>query len=430
MSRDDGRETDESPTRTGYTRRRVLQAASLGAVGVAGCTQFVPNRTETPTVETPLSTLIASWRGHDPTTATTLQWIGSDETGSVDVELSPENDDTEVTDRTDVSPFGDSDLYRHRAVLTGLDPDTRYEIAVDGSGTRLVVGTAPDGLAEPVTFAAGGDIGTSSAVPPLHEQAASWDPLFGLVGGDLAYADGEDVGEWITFLEHWHEYMRTGDRLVPLVAAIGDHELRDREFYGTPDDAPFFYSLFDNVQQDRAYWTLDIGTELSILILDSNHTAEAAGAQTEWLEDALAERANRDHLLATYHVPAYPSSKPIEDEERGSIRRHWVPLFEAYGVDVAFEHDDHAYKRTHPLEDGEPEPDDGVLYLGDGAWGQEPREVKSPDERPYLAASERRRHVIRATLSPDGSREFRAIEGDGDVLDRIDETDRRSLPAR
>lgn len=219
--------------------------------------------------------------------------------------------------------------------------------------------------------------------------------------------------------------MRSGDRLVPLVAATGDHELRDREFYGTPDDAPFFYSLFDNVQQECAYWALDIGIQLSILILDSNHTAEVAGAQTEWFKDALAERTDRDHLLAAYHVPAYPSSKPIGDEERESIRQHWVPLLERYGVDVAFEHDDHTYKRTHPLEDDEPDSKDGVLYLGDGAWGQEPREVDAPDERPYLAASASKRHVIRAELFPDGSRTFRAVGSDGDVIDRVDETERQ-----
>jgi acid phosphatase type 7 len=56
----------------------------------------------------------------------------------------------------------------------------------------------------------------------------------------LAYADGEDEEEWITFLRHWNEYMRSGDRLIPLIAAIGDHELKDREFFGTPEDAPFF----------------------------------------------------------------------------------------------------------------------------------------------------------------------------------------------
>ena len=406
-----------------YARRRVLQVAGVGVVSVAGCASFEFGDDETPTSER--STLIATWRGRDPTSAITLQWLeDADGPGGVFVELAAD-DGPGSSARSGVDPFGDSELSRHRAAVTDLEPDTSYRIAVDGDETDLTVRTAPTEIDDSLSFAEGGDIGTDDVVPRLHDQAASRDPLFGLVGGDLAYADGYDVEKWVTFLEHWHEHMRSGDRLVPLVAAIGDHELRDREYYGTPEDAPFFYSLFDNVQEDRAYWALDIGDELSILILDSNHTAEVEGTQTEWFESALAERSDREHLLAAYHVPAFPSAKALDDEERGSIRDHWVPLFEAYDVDVAFEHDDHTYKRTHRLLDGEPD-EDGVLYLGDGAWGREAREPDSPAERPYLAVSESALHVIDVELSADGSRRFEAVGPDGETVDRLDESEAES----
>ncbi|WP_394739837.1 hypothetical protein [Natronococcus roseus] len=406
-----------------HTRRRVLRVAGLGVVSAAGCASFEFGDDETPTSD--LSTLIATWRGRDPTSAITLQWLeDADNPDGVSVELAAD-DGPQSSARSDVDPFGDSELLRHRAAVTDLEPDMSYRIAVDGDETDLSVHTAPTGIDGSLSFSEGGDVGTADVVPRLHERAASRDPLFGLVGGDLAYADGYDVEKWVTFLEHWHEYMRSGDRLVPLVAAIGDHELRNREYYGTPEDAPYFYSLFDNVQEDRAYWALDIGDELSILILDSNHTAEVEGTQTEWFESALAERSDREHLLAAYHVPAFPSAKDLDDEERGSIRDHWVPLLEAYDVDVAFEHDDHTYKRTHRLLDGEPD-EDGVLYLGDGAWGREAREPYSPQERPYLAVSEGALHVIDVELSADGSRRFRAVGPDGETIDRFDESEAES----
>ncbi|MDG5820935.1 metallophosphoesterase family protein [Natronococcus sp. A-GB7] len=404
---------------TTSTRRRFLQFVGVGTAGLAGCASFEFDDDETPRND--LSTLIATWRGRDPSDAVTLQWLeDADDHDGVSVELAA-GDGSSADARSGVDPFGDSELLRHRAEITDLEPDTSYRIAVDGDETDLSVHTAPDEVDDSLSFAEGGDIGTDDVVPRLHEQAASRDPLFGLVGGDLAYADGYDVEKWVTFLEHWHEHMRSGDRLVPLVAAIGDHELRDREYYGTPEDAPYFYSLFDNVQEDRAYWALDIGDELSILLLDSNHTAEVAGTQTEWFERALAERSDREHLLAAYHVPAFPSAKDLDDEERGSIREHWVPLLEAYDVDVAFEHDDHTYKRTHRLLDGEPD-EDGVLYLGDGAWGREAREPYTPAERPCLAVSESALHVIDVELSADGSRRFEAVGPDGEVVDRLEES--------
>ncbi|MDG5821716.1 hypothetical protein [Natronococcus sp. A-GB7] len=177
---------------------------------------------------------------------------------------------------------------------------------------------------------------------------------------------------------------------------------------------------FDNIHREHAYWALDIGTDLSILLLDSNHTTDVAGAQTEWLENALAERADRDHLLTISHIPAYPCAKPIEGEERGDIRQHWTPLFEEYNVDAVFEHDDHAYKRTHRLQNGETDSDDGVLYLGDGAWGKDPRDVYSSAERPYLKVSESTRYILRTEISPDGSRQFQAVGSSGETIDHFD----------
>lgn len=411
----------KSSTRSRKTRRRFLQVASVGSVGIAGCTSFGLGDDETPTSE--LSTLFATWRGHDPTSTITLQWLApiTDRSDPVSVDLSATGSASEADEQSSVVLFGESDLVRHRAVLTDLEPDSEYHVTVADSETGLTVRTAPDALTEPITFAEGGDLGTSSAVPPLHQQAASWDPLFGLVGGDLAYADGVDVEEWITFLEQWNEHMRSDDRLIPLVAAMGGHELKGNdEFFGTPEEAPFYYTLFDNVYREHAYWALDIGTDLSILLLDSNHTTDVAGAQTEWLEGALAERADRDHLMTISHIPAYPCAKPIEDEERGDIRQHWTPLFEEYNVDAVFEHDDHAYKRTHRLRGSETDSEDGVLYLGDGAWGKDPRDVYSSEERPYLDVSESKRYVLRTELRPDGSRRFQAVGSGGETFDHFD----------
>jgi acid phosphatase type 7 len=157
-----------------------------------------------------------------------------------------------------------------------------------------------------------------------------------------------------------------------------------------------------------------------LIILDSNHTTEVEGAQTEWFEAALAERTEQDYLMAAYHIPVYPCAKPIDDEERSDIREHWVPLLEAYDADVAFEHDDHAYKRTHLLQDSEPNPDEGILYVGDGAWGTGPRDVYSPEERPYLNVSESELHVVRVEVGPGGSRRFQAINPDGELVDQFD----------
>ena len=105
--------------------------------------------------------------------------------------------------------------------------------------------------------------------------------------------------------------------------------------------------------------------------------------------------------------------KPDNEE----IRDHWVPLFERYGVDVAFENDHHVYKRTQPIQKGAVARD-GVTYIGDGSWGVDVREIKWERLRrkPYLVRGESINHLISVTLYQD-RQEFRAVDKDGKPVD-------------
>ncbi|MEE9405555.1 MAG: hypothetical protein V3V20_11740, partial [Algisphaera sp.] len=124
------------------------------------------------------------------------------------------------------------------------------------------------------------------------------------------------------------------------------------------------------------------------------------------------------HRFAAYHVPAYPAHRPYETHHSASARTHWVPLFEEHQIDAVFEHHDHAYKRTHLLRGDQPHPQ-GILFLGDGAWGVEPRSVDPT--RPYLAVAKSSRNVIRVELSPAGTQSYLAVNELGEELDRYPE---------
>lgn len=332
-----------------------------------------------------------------------------------------------LTVGTTVRPFGPSTYSVQRAKLDDLRPDTEYAFVVRGSGEEFRFRTAPKALEprRPLVFAEGGDIGTGPVVPPLHRMAASWDPLFGLVGGDLAYADGRNVKREIEYLRLWHEHMRapgSGDgeaaRLIPMLVTIGNHEVQSGGFsFDDRTKAPFFYSLFaDAFPIERgSYGTLDFGDYLSLIYLDT-HTTPVAD-QSSFLREALAERKDMPHVFPLYHVPAYPSVRKIDDGKRGEARRamyaEWIPLFDVAGVRVVFEHDDHAYKRTHPLRGGEPA-EGGTVYLGDGSWGRDPRPVDPT--RPYLANAQQAYNVIKVTLDGAAAR-FEAFDEKGAKLD-------------
>ncbi len=207
--------------------------------------------------------------------------------------------------------------------------------------------------------------------------------------------------------------MVTSDgRLIPVLVTIGNHEVRGG-FGQHPKKAPFFYSLFATPGH-RGYNVLDFGRYMSLILLDSKHTHPVAGEQTDWLTRTLADRQDVPHVFAVYHVPAYPSVYHFNNWVSVKIREHWVPLFEQFGLNVAFEHHDHAYKRTHPIRADRVDPQ-GVLYLGGGAWAVMPRK---PRKDRYLAKIASKRHFILVRI--DGqSRRFLAIDSEGQLFDEV-----------
>jgi hypothetical protein len=222
-----------------------------------------------------------------------------------------------------------------------------------------------------------------------NRVAASQDPMFALIGGDLAYDNGINGHAVLQFVRNYSQTMVDSQgRLIPLVAGIGNHEVRGG--YGkTLKEATYFSALFDGLYRETSYTTLDFGDYLSLMLLDSGHVAKVEGEQTSWLDKALADRAGKAHLIAVNHVPAYPSYRAPEgpDGRPGTgwtQRQYWVPLFEKHNVDLVLEHHDHTFKRTHPLRGGSVDEQTGIVYLGDGSWGRL-RVPKSPEARPYLA---------------------------------------------
>jgi hypothetical protein len=268
----------------------------------------------------------------------------------------------------------------------------------------------------------------------MNQQAGKLDPDFALLGGDLAYANDVDAARWIDWLQSWTLHARgKGGRLIPMVVVIGNHEVRGGYNGKIPDDARHFYSLFA-LPGDRSYYALDFGKYLSLVILDSGHTQPLAGPQAEWLNQTLAARAGQQFLFACYHFPAYGTAKaekgklPCDSARAMEVRTNWVPLFERHGLSAAFENDHHNFKRTHRLRNHQRDDANGILYLGDGAWGVNTRTVPSLDEAWYLAKAEPRRHLWHVTLQPKGRALIEAVDASGEVFDSVTLSRPRTQP--
>ena len=314
---------------------------------------------------------------------------------------------------------------RYRVEMNGLVPGSEYEfqIGTAGVGKWHRFRTMPLKQTDSFSFITGGDCSINDHCIANNKVAARQDPMFAVVGGDLGYDNGQAAMVSVKFIENYARTMIDSEgRLIPMVAILGNHEVSGA--YNQPRaNAPFFMAFFDGLYKEATYAALDFGDYLSLILLDTQHVSPIGGAQTEFLQRALAARVGRDHLLVVNHVPAYPSYREpgnIDDPDEGGTgggnRKHWVPLFERYQVDAVLEHHDHTFKRTYFLKDGSPHPG-GILYLGDGSWGKL-RPAKTPEERPYLAVSRTDYHLTLHRL--EGKERYHLALGEtGKVLDLV-----------
>jgi len=339
--------------------------------------------------------------------------------------------------------------YIHTVELTGLAPGKNYfAVAGDstnGYSTEFKFRTIP--LNETLRFVTGGDIGTDAGVDDMMIQAALHDPHFAVLGGDLAYVDGDlsKYGYWDTLLDWWEQHMMTPSGLmIPIVLAVGNHEVAGayQQFDDPTGRAPFFFGYFAQHgagfnEPRRAYFQRSFGPFMSLYILDTEHVT-SIDEQTAWLNQTLPNDKSY-FKFATYHLPLYPSHRNFTDARNVELRGQWRAIFENNKFIACFENHEHLLKRSNRITQHVSDPE-GVLYIGDGCFGRPPRSgdqairlddaITYPNEltnlgltENYLAHWESTKHFWLITVPnryPVRSTDtvtFQAFDVDGNLLD-------------
>lgn len=290
-------------------------------------------------------------------------------------------------------PFPGTSKTIHWIELEELSPGTDYEFYIGRETSNIYkFRTMPSSLDnEPLRVVFGGDMYHEyDAMDEMNALAAEQDPHFIVMGGDWAYANSliDNAWKWEDLWYTWTKNMFDSEgRIIPVVPAIGNHEVVGG--YGTREDVLFFYEMFAFPQ--RGYGVLDFSDYLSIIILDTRHSNTTA-SQNGFIESTLNERVDVKHVIPSYHVPAFPSSRSYNVSGSRSVRQNWVPLFEQSNVKLVFEHHDHTYKRTVPILNEQEHPD-GIVYLGDGCWGVGVRDVLNYNTTWYLEESHGRNYI-------------------------------------
>jgi len=367
--------------------------------------------------------LYLTWKD-DPSTTMTIVW--HTDTGSKPLALFSKSADGEgwIEHTSSVERLCGSPIEIYQSELTNLAPDTEYFFRLD-DGPLHRFRTLPDTLDRPLRVAVGGDAYQVKCIfEKINDTVASQSPDFAIVGGDVAYSEGLStalrthlwrVERWEEFFRIWTKQMVTSEgRIIPIMSTIGNHDLKEG-FDNPMRHKVLYYQMFPLPRKGISYQKMKIGKDVCFFLLDSGHSYPPGGAQAEWLEKELKEEEDTSFKVPVYHIGAYPSETSYIHRGSKDIRKFWCPLFEKYGVKVSIENDNHTFKRTFPIRDGKVDRENGVIYVGDGAWGVTPLK---PKRHWYLAKAAQTNCYWLVTFTKEGAL-YQAFNLEGQLIDEL-----------
>lgn len=136
--------------------------------------------------------------------------------------------------------------------------------------------------------------------------------------------------------------------------------------------------------------------------LDSNQPSDPR--QRRWLVEQLAA-STASVKVAYFHHPPFTSGSVHRGN--GAVRNGWVPLFERHGVDLVLAGHNHVYEHIEV---------EGIHYVTTGGGGAVLYRCERGEPRLITCMVEH--HFLLVSFEVDRI-EVRAIDRDGDVLDRF-----------
>ncbi len=234
--------------------------------------------------------------------------------------------------------------------------------------------TAPDSKSAFAMVAGGDSRNHRDARCRANTMVKKLRPLFVAFGGDMTNRDTDK--EWQDWFDDWQLTIGDDGRLIPIVAARGNHErdnLTISNLFNSPDK--------------NIYYTTSIGKDY-FRLYTLNSEIEPGGAQAEWLANDLKTHGKTHWKLAQYHKPMRPH---VRGKREGIDRyRAWAPLFYQHGFNLVMESDSHCVKSTWPIRpslsaghfEGFIRDDKrGTVFIGEGCWGAPLR--KADDRKPW-----------------------------------------------
>jgi acid phosphatase type 7 len=239
----------------------------------------------------------------DPATTAVIGWdqvSGTDGSGVVHYGTSPGvYTHTKAVDRT----ITYRSMKNNYARLTGLTPKTNYYFRIidsQGQTTEFWFTTQSNDPNDRLAVIAGGDSrnnrtprrGGNNIVDKLNPHVV-W------FGGDMIDTDND--AQWVEWFADWTETYNDDYKIIPIVAARGNHET-----------AGSIFNLFD-IPSNSEYYALTFGG--SLVRLYTMNSEASVTTQGPWLAADLQNNCDLTWKTAQYHRPIIPHEPGKTDRQ-------------------------------------------------------------------------------------------------------------------
>lgn len=265
--------------------------------------------------------------------------------------------------------------------MENLKENTIYETKLQGSTTIHKFETMPKDYIRDVEVALISDMANSPSefrreLPIGLNTIHSKETDLIVIAGDGVHDDGYRYPQWLDFFNEYYKAEKEFGRMIPMIMCLGNHDGRVEDEDGNfkaliwylsgarREHITFAYNFFSNLN-DNAYGSIQISDYINIIYLNSFHTIEIQGEQTDWLETELKNSQDYKHIFPFFHVPPYPAFYEYSGIYSSQVRNTWTPLFTEHGVKIAGSGHEHAHVVTKKATLDQLDKD-GVVYTGQG----------------------------------------------------------------
>lgn len=365
------------------------------------------------------ATIVTTWTD-DPKTSIAITWHTSNKEdiaiaqlvkGTEAVDFEGKQVITVEGNTTSIEIDGGKKQSVHKVAVSGLEPGTTYQYRV-GNG-------AADGWSKTYAFTTEAeDVNEFSFIHVTDSQGvtkqdfALWgrtlDKAFEMFPDAKFIVHNGDLTEDPTLEAGWNYFFDQAERwitAVPLMPVTGNHD-------EVAEDAERFASHFqvpDNGASDATQGTnysFDYGNvHVAVLNTESNIKKQAA-----WLEEDLASTSQPWKIVALHEGP-------YGGNQKESVLKRWVPIFDTYGVDLVLQGHNHEYVRSYPMKNDQiVEEGEGTVYVVPNTSGPKFNEKKQ-DLYYHQVHFQNEKQMFAAVHISGNTLTYEAYDVDGKKLD-------------